>query len=346
MNRLSLADFSYCLPPQHIAQHPALHRDTARLLVFDRKWRRILHSRVADLPRWLEPGDLLVVNETRVLSARLHGRKDSGGRAAATVLGPVDRERGLWRALVACSGRLRTGQRFQFGSGERALAAELRAVDSDGTATLAIDPGCSPYDAGELPLPPYIRRGQGDAADQERYQTLFARAPGSVAAPTAGLHFSHSLLAALAAAGIERTEIVLHVGAGTFRPLRPENFASDRLHSEPFCLSTTAAEAVNRARARGSRVVAIGTTSARVLETCATEARRVVPRSGITELFLRPGSPFRVVDALLTNFHLPRSSLLLLVAAFAGREPILRVYREALRSGYRFCSYGDPMLVL
>ena len=346
MNRLSLLDFSYCLPPERIAQRPAPRRDAARLLVLDRIGEKTHHSAIADLPRWLDPGDLLVVNATRVLPARLFGHKQSGGRAAATILCPVDGEHGLWRALVACSGRLRSGLRFRFGPEPRNLDAELRAVAADGTATLAFAPQRSPYEAGELPLPPYIRRGRGDAADQERYQTLFAREPGSVAAPTAGLHFSRPLLAALAAAGVQRAEIVLHVGAGTFRPLRPENLASGRLHPEPFSLPPATAEAVDRARARGTRVVAIGTTSARVLETCATDAGRVTARNGVTELFLRPGSRFRVVDALLTNFHLPRSSLLLLVAAFAGREPVLRAYRDALRSGYRFCSYGDPMLVL
>jgi S-adenosylmethionine:tRNA ribosyltransferase-isomerase len=213
-----------------------------------------------------------------------------------------------------------------------------------GEVLLRCADGTSPYDLGETPLPPYIRRAGPDPRDVERYQTVYAREPGSVAAPTAGLHFTPALLDALAERGVARAELVLHVGPGTFRPLRSEDLAAGRLHAEPFELSPACADAVARARERGGRVVAVGTTTARVLETCAAGERRVVARSGATDLFLRPGSRFHVVDALLTNFHLPRSSLLLLVAAFAGRERVLRAYAEAVAARYRFHSYGDAML--
>jgi len=211
---------------------------------------------------------------------------------------------------------------------------------------LRLPPDASPYAVGETPLPPYIRREAPHPADAERYQTVFARVPGSVAAPTAGLHLSRALLAELARAGVERAEVVLHVGPGTFRPLRPEDLARGRLHAEPFELPAEAAERVAATRERGGRVVAVGTTAARVLEARATPDGRVRAGRGETDLFLRPGRPFRAVDALLTNFHLPRSSLLLLVAAFGGRERVLDAYAEAVRRGYRFYSYGDAMLLV
>jgi S-adenosylmethionine:tRNA ribosyltransferase-isomerase len=340
---LRLDDFDYALPPEAIAQTPAEPREAARLLGLDRATGARTHARVADLPRLLRAGDLLVVNATRVLPARLLGAKASGGSAEALVLGPAagsDR----WRALVRCRGRLRPGLRLRFGAGAAAFEAEVAALGADGEVVLALPPGVSPYRAGEAPLPPYIRRPPA-AADRDRYQTVYARVPGAVAAPTAGLHLGAPLLAALAAAGIERAEVVLHVGPGTFRPLRDEDVAAGRLHAEPYELAAATADAVARARARGGRVVAVGTTTARVLETCAGEDGRVHPGAGTTALFLRPGSRFRAVDALLTNFHLPRSSLLLLVAAFAGRERVLAAYAEAIAAGYRFYSYGDAMLV-
>jgi S-adenosylmethionine:tRNA ribosyltransferase-isomerase len=221
----------------------------------------------------------------------------------------------------------------------------VSAIAADGEVTLAIDSAVDPYRAGEAPLPPYIRRDAACALDRERYQTVFAREPGAVAAPTAGLHLSERLLAAIDAAGVERAEVVLHVGIGTFRPLRDEDVAAGRLHAERFELAPAVADAVERTRARGGRVVAVGTTSARVLETCATGDGRVRADAGETRLFLRPGDRFQVVDALLTNFHLPRSSLLLLVAAFAGRARVLAAYAEAIAQGYRFYSYGDAMWI-
>ncbi len=341
---LDLADYDYPLPPERIAQAPPEDRDGGRLLVLERATGAIQHDAVRALPSRLRAGDLLVRNATRVLPARLRGRKATGGAAEALLLGPAGENR--FRALVRTRGRLREGIALRFERGADACEAEITQVAPDGEVELAFTPGQDPYAVGETPLPPYIRRDAACAADVERYQTVFARVPGSVAAPTAGLHLSERLLEALAQAGVGCAEVVLHVGPGTFRPLRDDDLRQGRLHAEPFELPAETAEAVAAARARGGRVVAVGTTSARVLESCARDDGCVEARRGSTDLFLRPGSRWRVVDALLTNFHLPRSSLLLLVAAFAGREAVLRAYAEAVREGYRFYSYGDAMLVL
>jgi len=275
-----------------------------------------------------------------------------------------------FRALVKLSGRLRPGIRMTFGP--EARRAEIKQLGERGEVVIAFEPGASPYSLGEPPLPPYIRRPGGTrrpggiqrpggsrppdggcdetaALDRERYQTIYARVPGAIAAPTAGLHFSEAIFEALAARGVERHEVVLHVGPGTFRPLDDEALRSGRLHRESFELPQSTARAVAETKARGGRVVAVGTTSARVLEACARRSShptQLEPGRGETDIFLRPGSKFQVVDALLTNFHLPRSSLLLLVAAFAGRERILAAYREAVAREYRFFSYGDAMLIL
>ena len=341
---LSLDDFDYALPAASIAQAPAAEREAARLFVLDRNSGAATHARVGDLPRFLQPGDLLVVNATRVLPARLRGKKQSGGRAEALLLGATGTP-GRWRALVRVHGRQRVGQQLRFGAGDRAFDAEIAAIGDDGEVVLAIAPDVSPYRAGEAPLPPYIHRDAAQPADLERYQTVFARVPGAVAAPTAGLHLGAALLRALDEAGIERAEVVLHVGPGTFRPLRDADLAAGRLHAEAFELPAATAAAIDRTRARGGRVVAVGTTTTRVLETRATTDRGVRAGCGETDLFVRPGSAFQIVDALFTNFHLPRSSLLLLVAAFAGRQRILEAYAEAVKRGYRFYSYGDAMLI-
>ncbi|MFP6660787.1 MAG: tRNA preQ1(34) S-adenosylmethionine ribosyltransferase-isomerase QueA [Myxococcota bacterium] len=341
--------FDYPLPPECIAQHPPPRRDAARMLVLDRARPGPLeHAVIGDLPSKLRAGDLLVVNATRVVPARLRGRKQSGGRAEALLLGPAGTKAQL-RALVGCRGRLREGLALIFESERQAesLEAEVLAVAPDGVATLAFPEDVDPYAWGAPPLPPYIRREPGvhDADDVERYQTIFAREPGAVAAPTAGLHFTKALLGEIAERGVARAEVVLHVGAGTFRPLTPEDLQRGRLHAEDFELPEETAEAIERTRAGGGRVVAVGTTVTRVLEACHASDGRVAARRGQTDLFLKPGSRFAVVDALLTNFHLPRSSLLLLVAAFAGRETVLAAYAEAIREGYRFYSYGDAMWI-
>lgn len=363
-----LVRFDYELPPERIAQHPPAERDGARLLVLNRAETRLVDGQVRQLGEALRAGDLLVVNATRVMPARLRGRKETGGSAEALILGPFEASnasRAPWgdsngadgatraadevhqfRALLRSRGRLHVGQKYRFGPAERPLDAEITQLSPDGEVVLAMPSDHSPYDIGETPLPPYIRRTRADPTDAERYQTTYARVPGSVAAPTAGLHLSPGLLDDLRRREIGLCEVVLHVGAGTFRPLRQQNLDSGKLHSETFELDGAAADRINRTRERGGRVIAVGTTSARVLETCAREDGTVRAARGRTDLFLRPGVGFRVTDALLTNFHLPRSSLLMLVAAFAGTERVMGAYAHALRSGYRFYSYGDAMLVL
>ncbi len=341
---IELGDYDYTLPPSAIAQQPLPERDGARLLRLDRTSGTRAHGAIRDLAELLRPGDLVVLNATRVVPARLRGEKATGGRAEALLLGKAS-EPGRFEALLRARGRLRAGQKLRFARGAHSEEAEISHVLGDGRVVLQFAASADPYALGEMPLPPYIARKHADARDAERYQTVFARAPGSVAAPTAGLHLTEQLLGAIRARGAETAEVILHVGIGTFRPLRPEDLAAGALHAERYELPAETARAIAATRARGGRVVAIGTTSARVLESCADGAGGVHPGAGETRLFLAPGARFQVVDALLTNFHLPRSSLLLLVSAFAGREPVLASYREAIALGYRFYSYGDAMWI-
>jgi len=340
-----LADYDYELPASAVAQTPAEPRDHARLMVLAAAPARSVHARFHELGRFLEPGDLLVLNDTRVLPARLLGRRLPGGGSAEILL-VRERGPGRWDALLRLPGRARPDVRVELDAGYTARLVAPGpetlwevAIDGPGTVARLLEI------AGHVPLPPYIRRPDVPA-DRERYQTVYARRPGAVAAPTAGLHFTPRLLAELAARGILRAALTLHVGPGTFRPVGHAELHSGELHGESYELPPAAAARINAARARGARVVAVGTTCARVLETCAAEGRRVRPGSGDTHLFLRPPRKPQVVDALITNFHLPRTSLLMLVAAFAGRERILDAYREALAAGYRFYSYGDAMLIL
>jgi S-adenosylmethionine:tRNA ribosyltransferase-isomerase len=340
-----LAAYDYALPESAIAQRPADPRDSARLLVLDRRRDAFAETRVGELAQQLEPGDLLVVNDTRVIPARLFGRKrPGGGRAELLLLRCVGGPR--WEAWLRASGRVRAELVIDLESGFEARVIGPRedpaweieiAGPGDVAAWLAR--------AGHVPLPPYIRRPD-DARDREAYQTMFAAHAGAVAAPTAGLHFTPALVQALGARGIDLAGVTLHVGAGTFQPLREEDVERGALHAEVFDLPVETAARIDQARTRGGRVVAVGTTSARVLETQARDDRRVRAGRGETRLFIRPPYAPRVVDALLTNFHLPRSSLLMLVAAFAGRERVLAAYAEALRRGFRFYSFGDAMLIL
>ena len=366
-----LDDYDFELPEALIADRPAPDRAASRLLVLDRGTGGIAASggshRVSALPSWLRRGDLLVVNATRVLSARLLGRKRSGGAAEALLLGREEaRAAGEpYRALLKCTGRVREGLELEFGA-QQPVRCTVEQLHGRGEVTLLFEAGADPYAEGLAPLPPYIQRKRAEAAaaagrsgaareddalDQDRYQTVFAREPGAVAAPTAGLHLSEALLGELEAMGVERAEVILHVGAGTFRPLEREAFETGRLHEERFVLPPETAAAIAATRARGGRVIAVGTTTTRVLESCAAGGGLVEPASGKTELFIQPPeeeapSPFRVVDGLITNFHLPRSSLLLLVAAFVGQRPLMAAYRAAIEQGYRFYSYGDAMLIL
>jgi S-adenosylmethionine:tRNA ribosyltransferase-isomerase len=319
--------------------------------VLDRAADTLRHTSVRELPQLLLAADLLVVNRSKVLPARLLGRLKGGGRAELLLLRDVAAVHGTgaWEAFVRPGRRLRPGDRVQID--ERLEATiETRAIEPDGRRRVRLVARSEDLEhalerAGQPPLPPYIRRPAA-AADRHRYQTVFARERGSVAAPTAGLHFSEELLARLARQGVERAEIVLHVGPGTFQPVKVADIERHRVAAEPFEVLPAAAEAVRRARERGGRVVAAGTTVVRTLETAVHEDGALEPGAGETSLVVIPGFRFRVVDALLTNFHLPRSSLLLLVCAFAGRERVLHAYAEAQRLGYRFYSYGDAMLIL
>ena len=347
-----VSDFDFDLPEALIAQAPR-PRGASRLLVVDRargSWRE---ARVADLPDLLMRGDLLVVNDTRVYPARLIGRRDpSGGAVECLLLEKMDD--GHWHALVHPGQKLKPGARMIFEDAARAPGVALHGTILErryfGRRLVRFEvEGAASVDAaidalGHTPLPPYIHRAD-TPEDRERYQTIFARVRGSVAAPTAGLHFDAALVAALERAGIARAPITLHVGYGTFKPVRVERVEDHRVDAEPYDIPAATARAIDDTRRAGHRIVAVGTTTTRALESAADEAGHVRAGAGATELFIHPGHRFRAVDALLTNFHLPRSSLLMLVAAFAGRDLVLAAYKDAVARGFHFYSYGDAMLV-
>jgi S-adenosylmethionine:tRNA ribosyltransferase-isomerase len=349
MNRaVRVSEFDFVLPPELIASCSVEPRDQARLFVHERATRTNQHRVVADLPSLLRRGDLLVLNDTRVRPWRLKGRRATGGGVECLLLSLVG---DVGEAFVKPSKKLRVGDRLPMEDGSVTLELleslgggrwRLRVEAVDGDAAQALER------CGRAPLPPYIDRPAQEnvAQDRERYQTVFARESGAVAAPTAGLHFTPELLRRLRDAGVETAFVTLHVGEGTFAPMRAEIVADHRMHEEVYHLPEATAEAVRAARSRGSRVVAVGTTSCRTLETCASGDRLVVAQSGRSDLFLYPGRSFQVVDALLTNFHLPQSTLLMLVAAFAGHRETLDLYREAVAERYRFYSFGDAMLLL
>jgi len=341
------AALDYHLDPAQIAQRPLAARDGARLLVLERERGVAAHATVRELPRWLRAGDLLVVNDAEVMAARLHGRRVSGAAIEVLLTEPTG-VAGEWRCLARRAGRVRAGERLRFAHD---LEGIWQGAAGDGplrTIRLEAD---GPLEEvvrrrGELPLPPYIRRPEGPLPeDLERYQTVFARVPGAVAAPTAGLHFTPRLLAELATAGVRVAPLTLLVGPATFLPLRPSADGQHRLPAERFEISAPTADAINATRAAGHRVVAVGTTAVRALESACGPDGTVQPSAGATELVIAPGHRFRAIDALFTNLHLPRSSLLGLVAAFAGIEPTLAAYRAASGGGYRFYSYGDAMLI-
>jgi S-adenosylmethionine:tRNA ribosyltransferase-isomerase len=336
---LRRSDYRYDLPPELIAQEPAPERGASRLLALDGATGVLRDLRFPDVVDLLAPGDLLVRNDTRVLPARIHGRKSTGGRVEILVE-RITGER-TFVAHVRSSKGARAGHTVELPLG--ALATVLGPRDD--LVEIELDRAVGPYfDAhGEMPLPPYIRRAAG-ASDRERYQTVYAREPGAVAAPTAGLHFDAALFERLAARGVAVADVTLHVGAGTFQPVRDDDLTRHRLHAEWLRVPPETVAAIEAARARGGRVVAIGTTVVRSLETAARDGV-LAPYAGDTQLFIYPGFRWRVVDALITNFHLPESTLLMLVAAFAGREPVLAAYAHAVRERYRFFSYGDAMFV-
>jgi S-adenosylmethionine:tRNA ribosyltransferase-isomerase len=346
-------DFDYDLPPERIAQLPAEPRDSARLMHIDRKTGALGHRIFREIGDYLRPGDLLVANDSRVLPARLRGRKrGSGGRIEALLLGPEGDAR-TWTCLIR--GRIREGMWLEFGGeGRTRQGAEVIALRPDGERLLRFDVAPESWleDLGEIPLPPYIRVA---LPDPERYQTIYARRAGSAAAPTAGLHFTPELKQRLESAGIRWAWVSLDIGLDTFKPVESETVAGHRIHREWIQLPAETAEAVSETKMKGGRVIAIGTTSVRVLESAArwqssertsmADPSALLPGEGWTDLFLYPGARFLAVDSLLTNFHLPRSSLLMLVAAFAGKELMDRAYATAIASDYRFFSFGDAMLI-
>ncbi len=355
---MNISEYAYHLPPELIAQTPVEPRDSSRLLVVHRETGTLEHRIFREIGEYLRPGDLLVANQSRVLPARLRGAKAETGGQVELLLLAVRGDLGTdtWEALVRPGRRVHEGMKLLFGDG--LLVAEVvarteaggrivRLRAREGTVAEAVAA------IGTMPLPPYIRT---PLADTERYQTVYAREPGSAAAPTAGLHFTPELLVALQARGIGLVYVTLHIGLDTFRPIGEDDLGEHKMHSEEIELDAAAAERINATRASGGRIVAVGTTSVRVLESVAaltadergaeSDAPVVVPYRGRTSLFIRPGHQFRAVDVMMTNFHLPRSTLIVLVSAFAGRELILRAYAEAVAQRYRFYSFGDAMLIL
>jgi S-adenosylmethionine:tRNA ribosyltransferase-isomerase len=348
---LDTADFAFDLPDELIAQEPTAVRGDSRLLVLHRDGRPVEHTSFSRVADYLRPGDLLVLNNTKVFPARLMGRRvPSGGAVECLLIKPLGADR--WDALMHPGQKLKPGARVVFeGSGLR-LHGEVVARHFHGRRTIRLwaDEGIDVAGAidgiGRVPLPPYIKR-EDRPSDRDRYQTVYARERGSIAAPTAGLHFTDAVLASLASRGVERTELTLHVGYGTFKPIRAARIEEHVVDPETFAVPADAAAALTRARREGRRIVAVGTTTVRALESLtAGEGGRITASMGETPMFIRPGHEFHLVDGLITNFHLPQSSLLVLVAAFAGRERILDAYREAVARGYRFYSYGDAMLIV
>lgn len=346
---MRVADFDFDLPPELIAQAPAEPRDSARLLHVPAAGD-IADRGVLDLPDLLRPGDLMVVNNTKVIPTRLHGRRDgSGGKIEATLVEEAAADR--WIAYCRPAKRLKAGDLILFADG--ALEATVAGKDAEGRVTLAFNAaGAALREAlwrvGSMPLPPYIKRAQGaDPADRDHYQTVFAREEGAVAAPTAGLHFTPRLLDAVEARGVRRVEVTLHVGAGTFAPVKAETVADHKMHSEWARLTPDVARAVNETRAAGGRVLAVGTTAMRTLESAAAASAgaEIKPFEGDTDIFITPGYRFGAVDLLLTNFHLPKSTLFMLVSAFSGLDRMKAAYAHAVEARYRFFSYGDACLL-
>lgn len=348
---MHISEFDYELPEELIAQQPLAERDASRMLVLDRQNKSWFDSSFSDFPNHLRSNDVVVVNNSRVIPARLSGhRAETGGAVEIFLVREVEPQ--IWEALVRPGGRLREGARVVFGDGT--LIGEL--LDEPGHELRRVRFECDgPFESvlaelGSTPLPPYIKRPKGgspgdSSTDRERYQTVYSKSPGAIAAPTAGLHFTDEVLANVRARA-SVAEVTLHVGYGTFEPVRVDDVDQHVVSSERFAISKEAAEAINRARENGGRVVVVGTTTMRALESSASDTGRVEATAGEASLTIKPGYRFRVADALLTNFHLPRSSLLVLVSAFAGRELVLRAYGHAINEHYRFYSYGDCMLIV
>lgn len=341
---MNTADFDYYLPEESIAQTPMEPRDHSRLLVYDRSTGEIFHRHFYDIVEYLHPGDALVLNDTRVIPARLLGcREDTGGGIEFLLLRRLSERR--WETLVKPGRRAKMGMRFSFGEGkliatvvgETEAGGRLVDFEYDGLFENLLE------ELGQMPLPPYITE---TLQDQTRYQTVYARCDGSAAAPTAGLHFTPALLERLQSKGVEVIKVLLHVGLGTFRPVKAERIEEHQMHEEYYEVDAEAADRINAIRKAGGRCVCVGTTSVRTLETVTGSDKIVRPGSGMTSIFISPGYTFGAVDSLITNFHLPKSTLLMLVSALMGREEALRVYNIAVKENYRFFSFGDAMLIL
>lgn len=344
METLNKSDFYFELPKELIAQDPLSDRSSSRLMVLDQTTGEVSHHIFKEIPRFLRPGDCLVLNNTKVIPARLLGeREETGGRVEVLLL--RRREGDVWETLVKPGKKCRPGTRLCFGSG--LLRAEVLETVDEGNRLVRFE-----YDGifeevldrlGEMPLPPYITH---KLEDRNRYQTVYAKYEGSAAAPTAGLHFTPELLAQIEESGVDIAYVTLHVGLGTFRPVKEENVLEHHMHSEYYQVTEEAARKINRAKENGGRIICVGTTSCRTVESACDADGKVKPGCGNTEIFIYPGYQFRVLDALITNFHLPESTLIMLVSALAGREHVLKAYDEAVREKYRFFSFGDAMLVM
>ena len=340
---MKTSDFNYELPKELIAQTPLEKRDTSRLMTLDRKTGAWEHHHFYELPDFLYPGDCLILNDSRVLPARLLGQRLPGGGACEVLL-LIDRGEKTWECLVRPGRHMRQGSKLSFGNGE--LTAEVTEVLPDGNRLVRFD-----YDGiflevlerlGKMPLPPYIKE---ELQDRERYQTVYSKVPGSAAAPTAGLHFTPELLERIQEKGIGIGYVTLHVGLGTFRPVKEEEITEHEMHSEFCIVPPETARLINETKARGGRCICVGTTSCRTLESWAAEDGHMEPKAGWTNIYIYPGYRFKVMDGLVTNFHLPESTLIMLVSAFAGREHVLAAYEEAVREKYRFFSFGDAMFL-
>lgn len=340
-----VSDFSYALPDELIARYPVEQRDASRLMVLQRSTGQTSETIFSTLPEYLHSGDVLVLNDTRVIPARLFGTKESGGRVEIFLVQRCAGSEERWMCLVRASKRFRCGQTVRLANGMNATL-ESKSCDERWIVVFSGDEQFSVWleREGHMPLPPYLQR-LDEGADRERYQTVFACNPGAVAAPTAGLHLTHALLDMIASKGVEIVSLTLHTGLGTFLPVRVENVEDHKIHVERYVISPAAASAINRAKKCGNRVISVGTTTARTLEYASDIDGHVRAGEGEADIFIYPGYTFKVVDALLTNFHLPESTLLMLVSAFAGRERVLRAYQRAIESRFRFFSYGDAMLL-
>ncbi|ABO50193.1 S-adenosylmethionine--tRNA ribosyltransferase-isomerase [Desulforamulus reducens MI-1] len=341
---MQLSDFDFELPEELIAQEPIKQRDQSRLMIVHRDIDRTEHKTFKDLLQYLQPGDVLVMNDSKVLPARIYGEKVStGAKIEVLLLRQISANQ--WETLVKPGKRAKIGEILDFGSGKM----KGKIVDHTDVGGRVIEFSCQePFlqvleQIGSMPLPPYIKK---PLTDKQRYQTVYARQEGSAAAPTAGLHFTRELLEEIRNRGVSIVTVLLHVGLGTFRPVQVEDVTSHRMHEEYYEITPQAAEEINQAKLRGGRVIAVGTTSVRCLETSSNEAGQVLPGSGFTDIFIYPGYQFKVIEGLVTNFHLPKSSLLMLISALAGREKILKAYQQAVTEQYRFFSFGDAMLII